>query len=162
VQAPLLSLNRESNVSADSTTLPIPWRTRLRTFFGLFTLTPFEETLIDAVRERLPTELRDILDAQLSEFNYTARVLDERLDHATTCFYKMRFGRPRLALRRLFPTDKEKVQLAKVHVKTDDATIDVEFWIVRKIFFLVEFRSPQNIFYPRGAYTIASVDVFPI
>jgi hypothetical protein len=108
--------------------------------------------------------LREIFDDQLLNVHRVDRIInehDDRLDRGRAIFYRRRKGPSKQAFPKLFPSREKNSLLAKILVAEPDAQIEVHFVLANGGFIGMEFFSPQRHFYPRGAYELKSVELFP-
>ena len=144
--------------------MKLPLSVAIKNFFGIFVLTPFEKKLLDQLMETIDANDREILAYQLSHFTSARRLirhLDERNAYGFTNFYTLRFGKDASAKYQpmRFKNSEPEAILANARVTHKEGQIDVRYWIVRGLFFKMEYRSPQNIYYPSGDYKIEMLDV---
>lgn len=139
------------------------WLNKIKQFIGMFNLTPFEEHIIKTVEQHLSSDMCAIFRDQLSQFNRVDRFLgfDERIDYGFTSFYWMKWGKSQLDFPKYFPNETEEAKLADIKIVCDDKNvISVTLWIVKGVFFQIEYRSPEDEYQPTGAYKIQSVKVY--
>jgi hypothetical protein len=140
----------------------LPLGIAIRNFFGVFVLTPFEEELLERLREALGPADREAVTAQIKTFTTVRRLLkhlDEPNAHGFTNFYTTRFGKDvsdsrhtkRLASRRADSV------LATARVLFEGGEIEVTFLAVDGVLFAMDYRSPQRIYYPPTNYRIAAL-----
>lgn len=139
---------------------------RVRNFFGVFALTPFEQDLLVRLKVELDSEDSGILEAQLKNYNVVRR-LTKHVDvpgaHGFTNFHCQRFGKDisNEVQHRKFSREDAECVLANAVVTFDNVRIDVQFWIVRGVFFRIEYRSPQKIYCPIGKYVVQDWQIWP-
>ena len=129
----------------------IPLWVRVKSFFGIFALTPFEEELIEGLRKALSGELRDILDSQLRALNTVNRLIeadDDPNSYGYTEFHCVKLGKVILEYGQPFAVEEKEKKFAETFVRFVDGEINVEFWLVRGRLFSMEYRSSQKIYYP--------------
>lgn len=138
----------------------------VKNFLGLYVLSPFEQDLLKRLSESLEPSDRDVLTHQLAQFTTVRRLLkhlDDPKAYGFTNFYTLRFGKSvkdERQKRRFASTEKESL-LATARVTFEGGVIDVQFWLVTGVLFSLEYRSPQNIYYPPGDYRIEAITVWP-
>ena len=136
------------------------WKVRIATLFGRFSLTPFENDLLQQLRKALDPTSAQALDDQLSRFNSVVRLIDPDPDPTTygyTEFHRTRFGRPILTFEKPFGRGPRSQVLAQGVSKFTEGEIQFQFWIVYDRLFSIHYRSPQGIFYPPSTYSINSL-----
>lgn len=144
----------------------LPLSVAVKNFLGLKVLTPFEKNLLDRLGNSLETSDREVLSLQLKRFTTVRRFL-ERVDdpraHGFTNFHTSHFGRDVTDERQTtrFTTTETEALLATARVTFLGGEMVVQFWIVKGVLFRLEYRSPQNIYYPHGGYQIESIAVWP-
>ena len=144
----------------------LPFSVAIRNFFGLYVLTPFEEFLLERLKAALTPEDREVLSHQLANFTTTRRLtrhLDVPNAHGFTNFHTLRFGKDVSAQQqtRRFPSSEPSAILATARVVFDGNAIDVKFVLVSGVLFMIEYRSPQKIYYPSADYRLESLTVWP-
>lgn len=144
--------------------MSIPIAVLIKSFFGIYAITPFETDLLDRLSEILLAQNKEILAFQRAHFT-TVRRLIRHLDvpnaYGYTFFYTLRFGKDVSAERQTkrFASNQVEENLAVARVIFDGGQIDVTFGLVRGILFSLKYRSPQNVYYPPGKYQIESLAV---
>lgn len=144
----------------------LPFSVAIKSFFGIYVLTPFEEALLEHLSDALGPDDRAILTFQLEHFTTVRRLLkqlDEPNAHGFTNFYTSRFGRSltdECQTRRFAYSEKESL-LATTRVTFEGGEIEVQFWLVTGVLFCMEYRSPQHIYYPPSRYRIEAISVWP-
>jgi hypothetical protein len=146
--------------------MALPLAVAVKSFLGLYVLTPFEQTLLEQLSEALEPGDREVLRYQLAHFTTVRRLtrhLDEPKAHGFTNFYTLRLGKDVSAERqpKRFASNESEALLASARVTFDGGEIEVQFWLVRGLLFRIEYRSPQKVYYPPGDYRIESVKVWP-
>jgi hypothetical protein len=144
----------------------LPFGIAVKSFFGFYVLTPFEQELLTRLSDALEPKDRQVLAHQLARFTTVRRLLKHLNDpkaYGFTNFHTMRFGRNVTDERqtmRFASVDKEAL-LAIARVTFEGGEMEVQFWLVRGVLFRLEYRSPQNIYYPRDRYRIESMRLWP-
>lgn len=144
----------------------LPVSIAIKSFLGLYVLTPFEQQLLKRLSDALEPADREVLTHQLANFTTVRRLthhLEEPKAYGFTNFYTLRLGKDVSATRQLkrFAAKESETLLATAHVAFDGGEIDVQFWLVKGLFFNIEYRSVQNIYYPPEDYCIDSLNVWP-
>jgi hypothetical protein len=138
-----------------------PLLARLKDFFGFFNLTEFEGRLLDFLLDHVEGEFKEVLQDQIRRFNYVNRVLesrDPRLDYGFTDFYYKRWQTV-LKFTRLLPgleNVEEHILMKCKAIDEKGNEIACTVIAVRGALFEIQYRSPQRIWYPQGAYTLAT------
>lgn len=146
--------------------MTLPFAVAVKNFLGLYVLTPFEQELLKRLSWALEPSDREVLAHQLAHFTTVRRLLkhlDDLKAYGFTNFHTMRFGMSvtdERQTKRFASTEKEAL-LATARVTFEGGEMEVQFWLVRGVLFSLEYRSPQNIYYPAGDYRIESVTVWP-
>ncbi len=146
--------------------MTLPFAVAVKNFLGLYVLTPFEQELLKRLSEALEPSDREVLAHQIVHFTTVRRLLkhlDDPKAYGFTNFHTMRFGKSVTdgrQTKRFASTEKEAL-LATARVTFEGGEMEVQFWLVRGVLFSLEYRSPQNIYYPAGDYRIESVTVWP-
>lgn len=146
--------------------MTLPLAVAVKSFLGLYILTPFEQDLLKRLSEALGASDREVLAYQLAHFTTVRRLtrhLDEPKAHGFTNFHTLRFGKDVSAERqpKRFASDESEALLATARVSFDSGEIEVQFWLVRGLLFRIEYRSPQKVYYPPGDYRIESLKLWP-
>lgn len=144
--------------------MKLPFTVAVKNFLGLYVLTPFEQELLKRLNEALESSDREVLAYQLSHFTTVRRLLkhlDDPKAYGFTNFHTMRFGKNVTDERQTkrFASHEKEALLATTRVTFNGGEMDVQFWLVNGVLFSLEYRSPQNIYYPPGDYRIESVTV---
>ncbi|WP_308366732.1 MULTISPECIES: hypothetical protein [unclassified Microbulbifer] len=139
---------------------------KIKSFLGLYVLTPFEQELLKRLSEELEPSDQEVLTYQLAQFTTVRRLirhLDEPNAYGFTNFHTMQLGKDVSAKRQTkrFPTAENEALLATAHVTFDGGEIGVQFWLVKGILFSIEYRSPQKVYYPPDNYSIGSLKLWP-
>lgn len=143
----------------------IPILDKLRDFFGLYVILPFEKMLLDKLLAEMCNEDRGVLEYQLNQFLMVKRVfkhLDVANAHGFTNFYTYRFGRnleEKYQKKRFSVVDEEL--LAKAKVCFEGGEINVSYYLLNGVFFCIDYRSSQKIYYPTSDFSIESFEVWP-
>ncbi len=143
--------------------MSIPIAVLIKSFFGIYAITPFETDLLDRLSEILLAQNKEILAFQRAHFT-TVRRLIRHLDvpnaYGYTFFYTLRFGKDVSAERQTkrFASNQVEENLAVARVIFDGGQIDVTFGLAGNSI-LAKYRSPQNVYYPPGKYQIESLAV---
>lgn len=136
---------------------------KLKEFFGLgCELNVLEKALVEAVTEKLPERLQEVLTDQIRHFNRVSRVLvnDERLGYGDTLFYWIENGKSQLNYPRKFEVKSQEATLAEVEIACDDGNIIcAAFMLVNGVFCNIQYRSPVHQYNPKGQYRIQSVRI---
>jgi hypothetical protein len=146
--------------------MTLPFAITIKSFLGLYVLTPFEQALLKRLDEELGERDREVLAYQRAHFTTVRRLvrhLDEPNAFGFTNFHTLRFGKDVSAARqpKRFDSDTPEALLATARVRFTGGEIDVQFWIVRGLLFRIEYRSPQKVYYPTDDYKIESFAVWP-
>lgn len=146
--------------------MALPFIVAIKSFVGLYVLTPFEQDLLRQLSEALNPDEREVLAYQLANFTMVRRQLkhlDEPKAYGFTNFYTTRFGKSIAAERQTkrFMSPKKEHLLATARVTFPGGEMDVQFWVVQGVLFSIEYRSPQHLYYPRGPYQIERLTVRP-
>ncbi len=144
--------------------MALPFVVALKSFFGIYVLTPFEKRLLEKLSDALEFADREVLAHQLARFTTVRRLLkhlDEPKAHGFTHFHTMRWGRDLTkSLQTVrFACRAPEALLATAQAVFEGGQITVQFWLVNGVLFSLEYRSPQNIYYPPENYRIESVTV---
>jgi len=144
--------------------LPLP--IAIKYLLGIYALSPFEEALLQRLGDALAPPDREILAAQMANFNTVRRMLrhvDDPEAHGFTNFYMLRLGKSVTEERqtRRFATSDWEAVLAETHVSFDGGEMAVQFGLVGGVLFSIEYRSPQHIYYPPDGYRIGPVELWP-
>jgi hypothetical protein len=155
-----------ANARTEKSFMKLPLGVAVKNFFGLYVPTPFEQHLLEQLKEALAREDRETLSFQLARFTTTRRLtrhLDVPNAHGFTNFHTLRFGKDVSAERqnKRFPSNEPHAVLATALVVLDGGTIEVKFVLVRGVLFRIEYRSPQKIYYPPADYRLESMSVWP-
>lgn len=142
--------------------MKLPLVVAIKSFLGLYVLTPFEQDLLKRLSEALDSHDREVLAYQLAHFTTVRRLtrhLDEPRAHGFTNFYTLRLGKDVSSERqpKRFASEEVEALLATAAVVFDGGQIEVQFWLVKGVLFRIEYRSPQKIYYPRSDYRIESL-----
>ncbi|MBE9610010.1 hypothetical protein [Chitinilyticum piscinae] len=137
----------------------IPLSIKIKSFFGLYVLTPFEENLLEHLRKSLDEDGQKILDFQMSNFTIVRRFikpLNDPRSHGYTNFYTCRFGINLAKKRQVkhFKSTSSDGVLATAEVVFFEGRIEVKFILVDGVLFRIEYRSPQKIYYPPSEYRV--------
>jgi len=130
---------------------------KIKHFFGMFNLSPFEEYIINFLRERLPPDWKKILDSQFSKFNKVDRVINNtEVNYGHTSFYWVKWGKARFDFPLKFPSKKKQDVLASMTIYSidDKNTIDIKFVLVEGFLFSIEYRSKSKKHIPVGSFEI--------
>lgn len=146
--------------------MTLPLAVAVKSFLGLYVLTPFEKELLKRLSEALEPSDREVLAYQLAHFTTVRRLLkhlDDPKAYGFTNFHTMRFGKSATDERQTkrFASSEKEALLATVRVTFEGGEMAVQFWLVKGVLFSLEYRSPQNIYYPPGDYRIESITVWP-
>lgn len=146
--------------------MTLPLAVAVKSFLGLYVLTPFEQELLNRLSEALKPDDREVLAYQLAHFTTVRRLLkhlDDPKAYGFTNFHTMRFGESVTDERQTkrFASNKTETLLATAHVAFENGEMEVQFWLVRGVLFSLEYRSPQKIYYPTGDYRIEPLTVWP-
>jgi hypothetical protein len=146
--------------------MTLPFAVAVKNFLGLYVLTPFEQELLKRLSEALEPSQREVLSHQLAHFTTVRRLLkylDDPKAYGFTNIHTMRFGKSVTDERQTkrFASTKKEALLATARVTFDDGEMEVQFWLVKGVLFNLEYRSPQNIYYPPGDYRIESMTAWP-
>ncbi|PWQ96848.1 hypothetical protein [Leucothrix arctica] len=139
---------------------------RIKNFFGFFVIYPFEQTLLDCLQDRLSVEEREILCHQIGRFTVVRRLfrhLGIQGAYGFTNFHTFRFGKniSGKLQKKTFANKDEEVLLATARVTHAKGEINIQFWIVRGIFFSIEYRSAQHQYHPLSSFDIVDIVVWP-
>lgn len=146
--------------------MEIPLFIAVKSFFGLYVLTPFEQTLLKRLLEALAPHDCEILSYQISQFTTVRRLtrhIDEPKAHGFTNFYTLRFGKDVSEKRqsKRFITNEPETLLATVQVTFYRGEIEVQFWLVNGLLFNIEYRPKQKVYYPSGEFRIEPFTLWP-
>lgn len=146
--------------------MTLPFTVAIKNFLGIYVLTPFEQELLKWLNEALEPSDSEVLAYQLAHFTTVRRLLkhlDDPKAYGFTNFHTMRFGKSVTDERQTkrFASHEKETLLATARVTFDGGEMDVQFWLVKGVLFSIEYRSPQNIYYPPGDYRIESITLWP-
>ena len=139
---------------------------KVKNFFGLYELSPFEEELLQTLDSNLSNEEKNILAHQMQRFNLVRRTI-KHIDvpdaHGFTNFHTYRFGKNVTDKRqqKRFASDMEEELLATATVVFNSSKINIQFWLVQGVFFRIEYRSAQKTYYPTDDYSINDIVIWP-
>jgi hypothetical protein len=100
--------------------------------------------------------------SQLAQYNHVTRLLDDDGHpnaYGCTVFHRVNFGRQR-KLAQYFSGDDEEFRFASAKIKFAEGSMNIDFWMVKRRFLTMEYRSPQNIYYPTSDYDFVEFDVY--
>jgi hypothetical protein len=146
--------------------MTLPFAVAVKNLLGLYVLTPFEQELLKRLSESLELSEREILAYQAARFTSVRRLLkhlDDPKAYGFTNFYTTRFGKSVTDERqkKRFASNSNEALLATAHVRFKGGEIEVQFWLVHGVLFSLEYRSPQNVYYPPDGYRIESMTLSP-
>ena len=135
---------------------------RLKDSFGMKVLTPFEAKLIDVLNDSFSEKDRSVFQGQLKNINVIRRDLQSLehhpFHHGWTQFYRVKFGKSILDHSEPFsgmPLESYKGNnIAKVNVVFAGGSMVVTYTAVHGMFFALNYRSKQKIYYPPKEYEL--------
>jgi hypothetical protein len=145
--------------------MKLPFLVVIKDFFGLYALTPFEQSLLEHLKAALRSDDRKVLEYQLSHFTDVRRTIKPVSvpNVGGTIFYTIQRGENvREEKQKIkFSVQVPNMLLAIARVIFDGGEINIQFWIYKGVFFSIEYRSPQHVFYPENNYRIDFLKVWP-
>jgi len=136
---------------------------RLKHFFGVFILLPFEFRLLNELMNHLPYNCQIVLKKQFLKLNRVDRVLisnDINLSFCHTSFYRMKFGsNKRYDIDPKFNHCGKYITIARAFCQYLDRKLEVKYIVVEGVFFCMEYRSVSDIDILMKNFTIEKFDV---
>jgi len=132
---------------------------KIKFFFGIFEIIEF------ALRQKLPEDLKLVLDSQVSKFNVVRRLfkhIDVKGSHGYTNFYTMRLGKNTSlsAQDKKFPNTQPEYLLCSMNIKDANNLIKVNIWTVEGVLFAFDYHSSDHIYFPKSDnYTIRDIEL---
>lgn len=129
--------------------------------FPIKLFTDFELYLIKQISTHLSNEMQTILTDQISHFNLVQRTPDrDDIEGRETRFYWIKYGKVCLDYPLKFPVNEDDFTMAEALVKHKSGLTKVKIFIVRQVFFMIEFESNERAYYPQNTYEIVSLQVY--